>query len=150
MDDPATAPYGISMDGSGITGGEVMALSVNPPTNPGSGVVAFTGQTQIINAQTNGATTLLTRIVVTVTQSDGVTPIPLQGVDTFGITPRMGIGGFEIPNAGGIGAYRVNMKGEVSQNGGTTWIPYLNYFDSFTTIPGTVAGYSFGASFYDK
>jgi hypothetical protein len=147
-DDPAT-PCGLSLDGPIDTAAEKWQFSATD-SDLTNGKLVFTNSVQVSLATDAGTTptTLSGRLTVTIADPGDVA-IPFAAVATLGVTnARAGQYGAEIKGTG----YKVKSLVEVMD--GTTWKPYLDYYDAAATQntgdAGGNATISFGASFYDK
>jgi hypothetical protein len=147
-DDPAT-PCGLSLDGPIDTAAEKWVFSA-ADSDLTAGKLVFTDSVQVSLATDAGTTptTLSGRLTVTIADAGDVA-IPFASVATLGVTTaRAGQYGAEIKGTG----YKVKALVEVLD--GTTWKPYLDYYDAAATPntgdAGGNATISFGASFYDK
>lgn len=141
-DDPAT-PCGLSLDGPIDGLDERWTFSAADSDLPG-GKIVYTNISRILlddgsTPQVNG------RLTVTITDANG--PVAGADVGTLHVPPRAGSHGAEIKGT----SFTVVTLAEAQPMGGTTWTPYLDYYDSAPTpmAGGTVTS-SFGGSFYAK
>lgn len=133
---------GLSMDGTEYTGSEVMSYDAAESDLP-SGIAAWTGETQIpIDGQSPRA--LDSKFTITVTNHLD-NPIALTNPVSIGFSNDYGGMVTIIENTM---VFKVRMEMFVSDNGGSTWIPHLNYFDNAQTPPGAegtaCSAYDFG------
>jgi hypothetical protein len=142
-DDPAT-PCGLSLDGPIDNIDEHWTFSAADSDLPG-GKIVFTNTTHILLDDTS-TPQLAGRLTVTITDDNG--PVAGADVGTLHVTPRDGSHGAEIKHTGFV----VVAKAELQATGTSTWIPYLDYYDSAPTPTTGMGGVvtSFGGSFYAK
>ncbi len=141
-DDPAT-PCGLSLDGPLDTAGEGWQFAAATSDMP-SGKLVFTNTTRIALAD---LTTPQLDGRLTVTISDGATPIVASDVVAMHVMPRSGSHGAEIKGT----SFTVVALAEVKDPAGSTWTPYADYYDAAATpMAGGGATVSFGGSFYAK
>lgn len=141
-DDPAT-PCGLSLDGPLDAAGEGWQFATTPSDMP-SGKLVFTNTTRIALAD---LTTPQLDGRLTVTISEGATPIVASDVVAMHVTPRSGSVGAEIKGS----SFTVVALAEVKDPAGSTWTPYLDYYDAAPTpMAGGASTVSFGGSFYAK
>jgi hypothetical protein len=144
-DDPAT-PCGLSLDGPIDAPAEKWQPSL-PDSSLAAGKLVFTNTTHISIADA-GTPAVTGRLTVTIVDESNA-PIPFADVATLGVTnARDGKYGAEIKGTG----FKVQAIVEVLD--GSTWKPYMDYYDAAATQNTGDAGgnavISFGASFYDK
>ncbi len=141
-DDPAT-PCGVSLDGP-IDSTEGWGFDA-PDSMLAAGTLVFVNETHI--ALADGTMPALTgRLTMTIVDGNN-TPFPFADVATLGVTPLLGMYGAEIAGT----AFTVVAEIDVTADGGTTWTPFLDYYDAASTpVAGMGATVSFGGSFYDK
>jgi hypothetical protein len=140
-DDPAT-PCGVSLDGP-IDTGEYWAFSV-ADSDLANGKLVYTAATHILLADTS-TPTLDARLTLTI--ADGTTPIAGSTIGTMHLTARAGTHGAEIRGT----RFTVKAIVEVKPTAGSTWTPYLDYYDTAATpTAGGGSSISFGGSFYAK
>ena len=110
-----------------------------------AGTLVFINATHILLA--DGTMPALTgRLTMTIVDGNNA-PIPFADVATLMVPARLGTYGAEIPGT----AFTVVAVIEVQPVGGTTWTPFLDYYDAASTpVAGGDAQVSFGGSFYDK
>ena len=126
----------LSMDGSDYAGAENMPLNGSFSNLPG-GILSWTGATQMPLAS-GGTTSLLSKFIMTVYDLSNA-PIPLVDPATTGFPTQTG-GAVLI--TGNNMVFKVRMEMLVSDNGGSTYTPHLDYYDAAATPAGAESAYS--------
>ncbi|MBN1792047.1 MAG: T9SS type A sorting domain-containing protein [Bacteroidales bacterium] len=126
----------LSMDGGVYEGAEVLTFDATT-SNLAGGIAVWTGATNI-PVETGSPAPLLVKFSVTVVdQADA--PLPLTDAISVGLTANSG--GI-LPVTGNTMVFKVKMEMFVSGDGGTTYLPHLDYYDAAPTPPEAISAYS--------
>ena len=110
-----------------------------------NGVAVFSGNTHI-HLFDGTLPPLTSRLTVTATS--GSNPLTWQTTAALGVTADLGTMAVQVPK-GSASPLTINAKAEVFD--GTSWVPYLDYYDAAKTPPEAKEAYiSYGGSFYQK
>jgi len=126
----------LSMDGSVYAGAEVLSFDA-AASNLAGGISVWTGATNI-PIEGGSPRPLLSRFTITVVDvSDN--PLPLTDAVSVGLP--VNTGGI-VPVTGNSMVFKTRVEMLVSDNGGTTYVPHLDYYDAAPTPPEAIAAYS--------
>ncbi len=126
----------LSMDNNTYTGAENMPLNSSFSNLPG-GILSWTGATQMPLAS-GGTTSLLSKFVMTFYDLSNA-PIPLVDPAITGFPAQSG-GAVLI--TGNDMVFKVRMEMFVSDDGGSSYTPHLDYYDAASTPAGAESAYS--------
>lgn len=128
----------LSMEDANYTGNEILQFDA-AQSNLQQGVLTWTGASYIpiSNGPSYTNQPLLAKFVMTVTS--GASPVWLQEPYRFGLSPQYGglaqFTGFNM-------VMNVVMEMFVSDNGGSTWVPHLEYYNDADTPPDAESAHS--------
>lgn len=126
----------LSMDGSVYSGAENMVIDPAQTNLPG-GIITWTGATQMSLA-VGGPTPLDSKFTMTVYDL-GNNPVSLLDPSVTGLPPASG-GAVLISDFAMV--FKVRLEMLVSDDGGSTYIPHLDYYDPAPTPSGAELAYS--------
>lgn len=133
----------LSMDGPAYDGSENMMIDPAQTNLPG-GIITWTGSTKMPLAA-GGTQALISKFIMTATDLGGIA-IPLVDPTATGLPA--GTGGAVLITSNAM-VLKVKLEMFVSDNGGGTWVPHLDYYDAAATPPAAESAYStYGFGFY--